>query len=74
MDDVVERRVMSRALAERRKELGLSQLEVAQRMQRWQPTVGRLEAGGDVRISTPTRYLNVTGTPADWPKRFSHAR
>jgi hypothetical protein len=74
VDDALDRRVMGRALAERRKELGLSQVEVARRMQTSQPAVSRLEAGGDVRVSTLTRYLHVLGIPADWPERVAIAR
>ena len=69
VEDALDRRVMGRALAERRQGLGLSQQEVARRMQTSQPAVSRLEAGGDVRVSTLTRYLHVLGIPADWPER-----
>ena len=74
VDDALRRRVMGRALAERRTALGLSQGEVARRMGTSQPAVSRLEAGGDVRISTLSRYLNVLGIPADWPERVATAK
>ncbi len=74
VDDALDRRVMGRSLALRRKALGLSQVEVSRRMQTSQPAVSRLEAGGDVRVSTLTRYLHVLGIPADWPERVAHAK
>lgn len=74
VDDALHRRVQGRALAERRAALGLTQTEVARRMGTSQPAVSRLEAGGDVRISTLTRYLDVVGIPADWPERVAVAK
>lgn len=74
VDDALHRRVQGRALAERRTALGLTQTEVARRMGTSQPAVSRLEAGGDVRISTLTRYLDVVGIPADWPERVAVAK
>jgi predicted transcriptional regulator len=74
VDDAYHRRVMGRALAARRQALGLSQTEVARRVRTSQPAVSRLEAGGDVRISTLTRYLDVVGIPADWPERVVAAK
>jgi DNA-binding transcriptional regulator YiaG len=71
VDDAVRRRVMGRALSERRQALGLSQTEVARRMRTSQPAVSRLEAGADVRVSTLTRYLEVVGIPANWPERIT---
>lgn len=73
VDDALDRRVMGRALAERRAALGLSQAEVARRMHTSQPAVSRLESGGDVRVSTLTRYLSVVGIPANWPARATRA-
>ena len=67
VDDALHRRVQGRALAGRRTALGLTQAEVARRMGTSQPAVSRLELGGDVRISTLTRYLSVVGIPANWP-------
>lgn len=74
VDDAVHRRVQGRALADRRAALGLTQYEVARRMRTSQPAVSRLEAGGDVRISTLTRYLEVIGIPADWPDHMAVAK
>lgn len=74
VDDAYHRRVMGRALSARRQALGLSQSEVARRMKTSQPAVSRLEAGGDVRISTLTRYLEVVGIPADWPEHIMAAK
>jgi DNA-binding transcriptional regulator YiaG len=74
VDDAYHRRVMGGALAARRQALGLSQTEVARRMRTSQSAVSRLEAGGDVRISTLTRYLEVVGIPADWPERVVAAK
>jgi hypothetical protein len=74
VDDALQRRGLARALAERRDKLGRTQAEVAERMQTSQPAVSRLEAGGDVRISTFTRYLDVIGVPADWPARVLHTK
>lgn len=67
VDDAMRRRAQGRALALRRAALGLSQSDVARRMGTSQPAVSRLELGGDVRISTLTRYLDVVGIPANWP-------
>ena len=74
VDDALQRRALGRALAERRDKLGMTQAEVARRMQTSQPAVSRLEAGGDVRISTLTRYLEVIGVPADWPTRVLRSK
>jgi ribosome-binding protein aMBF1 (putative translation factor) len=74
VDDAYHRRVMGRALSARRQALGLSQTEVARRMKTSQPAVSRLEAGGDVRISTLTRYLDVVGIRADWPEHVVAAK
>ena len=74
VDDAYRRRVMGRALADLRRALGLSQTEVASRMGTSQPAVSRLENGGDVRLSTLTRYMGVVGLPPDWPERFVAAK
>lgn len=67
VDDACRRRIMGRALSERRQALGLSQADVARLIGTSQPAVSRLEGGGDVRLSTLTRYLSAIGVPADWP-------
>ena len=55
------RRALSDLVATRR-EAGLSQAEVAQRMGTSQPAVARLEAGNvDVRLSTLERYAAAVG-------------
>lgn len=72
--DALRRRMMGRALSDRRKALGISQAEIARRMRTSQPAVSRLEAGDDVRLSTLTRYLDAVGVPADWPERLAAAK
>jgi transcriptional regulator with XRE-family HTH domain len=55
------------SLAARRRELGLSQTEVAARMRTSQSAVARLEAGGaDVRVSTLERYAAALGQRLGW--------
>lgn len=55
-------RLLLRSLAERRKELGLSQTLVAARMGTSQSALARLEAGeSDPRISTVERYALAVG-------------
>ena len=54
-------------LAKKRRELGLSQTEVAARMGTSQSAVARLESGdADVRISTLERYVAALGHRLDW--------
>lgn len=63
-------------LAERRRRLGLSQTQVAARMQTSQSAVARLEANrGDLRLSTLERYAQALGhtmrfgvAPVDEPR------
>jgi hypothetical protein len=55
------------ALVARRRELGLSQTEVAARMGTSQSAVARLESGtGDVRLTTLERYAAAIGEQLDW--------
>jgi predicted transcriptional regulator len=55
------------ALAARRRELGLSQAEVAARMATTQSAVARLEAGAvDVKMSTLQRYAAALGGSLRW--------
>ena len=55
------------ALVIRRKELGLSQTQVAARMGTSQSAVARLESGsGDVRMTTLERYAAAVGAELDW--------
>jgi ribosome-binding protein aMBF1 (putative translation factor) len=57
-----ERRRLARRLATRRKQLGLSQKAVAERMKTSQPAVARLEKGvSDVKISSYERYAAAVG-------------
>lgn len=61
------RRRLVADLAARRRELGLTQSEVAARMRTSQPAVARLEArAGDVRLSTLERYAAALGQRLDW--------
>ena len=54
-------------LADRRSELGLSQAEVAQRMQTSQPAVARLESQRyDAQLSTLARYVEALGLSLDF--------
>jgi transcriptional regulator with XRE-family HTH domain len=54
-------------LVARRRELGLSQTEVAARMGTSQSAVARLESGaGDVRLTTLERYAAAIGGRLDW--------
>lgn len=61
------RRQLLADLAARRRELGLSQTEIAARMQTSQPAVARLESQtGDVRLSTLERYAAAVGKRVDF--------
>ncbi len=65
-DMAERRRTLSDELAARRRELGLSQTEVAARMGTSQSAVARLEAGlGDIRLSTLERYAAALGRHID---------
>jgi ribosome-binding protein aMBF1 (putative translation factor) len=62
VEAALRRRQLLRALAEQRKELGLSQTIVAARMHTSQPTVAKLEAAdGDVKFSTVERFAAALG-------------
>jgi transcriptional regulator with XRE-family HTH domain len=57
-------------LVARRRELGLSQGEVAARMGTSQPAIARLEAGGvDARVSTLQRYAAALHVSLDFGLR-----
>lgn len=61
------RRQLVTSLVARRRELGLSQTEVAARMGTSQPAVARLESGtADVRLTTLERYAAAVGRQLDW--------
>lgn len=61
VDAAVQRRAFARRMAERRKESGLSQTQIAARMETSASIVGRVESGADVRISTLEKYLAALG-------------
>ena len=61
------RRSVSGQLTTLRRELGLSQAEVAARMGTSQSAVARFEAGDlDVRLSTLDRYSTALGARLEW--------
>jgi predicted transcriptional regulator len=65
------RRSVSGQLTTLRRELGLSQAEVAARMGTSQSAVARFEAGDlDVRLSTLDRYSTALGARLEW--RIEH--
>ena len=67
------RRSVSGQLTSLRRELGLSQAEVASRMGTSQSAVARLEAGqGDVRMSTIERYAAAVGHVVQWRLEGDH--
>jgi ribosome-binding protein aMBF1 (putative translation factor) len=55
------RRELARRLAEERQAHGLSQTVVAARMGTAASVVSKLEAGGDVKVSTLQRYCGALG-------------
>src|ERR1700723_122149 len=71
--EMAERRhSVSGQLMTLRRELGLSQAEVAARMGTSQSAVARFEAGDlDVRLSTVQRYTTALGARLEW--RIEHA-
>ena len=61
------RRLLVTELVARRRELGLSQTEVAAQMGTSQSAVARLESGApDVRLTTLERYAAAVGRQLDW--------
>ena len=61
------RHSLSGELVTLRRELGLSQVEVAKRMGTSQSAVARFEAGDlDVRLSTVERYAGALGGTLEW--------
>jgi ribosome-binding protein aMBF1 (putative translation factor) len=70
--EMAERRhSVSGQLMTLRRELGLSQAEVASRMGTSQSAVARFEAGDlDVRLSTVERYTTALGARLEW--RIEH--
>ena len=66
------RRTVTGQLVSLRRELGLSQAEVASRMGTSQSAVARFEAGDlDARLSTVERYTMALGARLKW--RIEHA-
>lgn len=64
------RRRLMGELADKRRELGLTQTEVAARMGTSQSTVARLEAGaGDIRLSSVERYADALGQTVEFRLR-----
>jgi DNA-binding XRE family transcriptional regulator len=70
VDAHLERRRLQRALAAKRQELGLTQAEVAARMETSQSAVGRIEAGEvDAKMSTLQRYAIAIGHEIEFSLR-----
>jgi hypothetical protein len=59
--EAARRRQLGRQLAAKREALGLSQTLVAARMRTAASVVSKLEAGGDVKLSTYQRYCGAIG-------------
>jgi predicted transcriptional regulator len=67
------RHALSGQLTALRRQLGISQVEVAARMGTSQSAVARFEAGDlDVRLSTVERYTAALGGKLEW--RIEHGR
>lgn len=62
----LDRRQLARQLAARRKEAGLTQSEVAERMGTSQGQIARFESGADTRLSTVARYAATVGLNVGW--------
>jgi len=63
VEEAARRRVLAQALAEKREAKGLTQTLVAARMRTAASVVSKLEAGGDVKLSTLQRYCAAIGQP-----------
>jgi transcriptional regulator with XRE-family HTH domain len=61
VDAAVQRRAFAREMAARRKKSGLSQTQIAARMETSASIVGRVESGADVRLSTLEKYMAALG-------------
>lgn len=59
--EAARRREFARGLAMKREALGLSQTFVAAKMGTAASVVSKLEAGGDVKLSTLQRYFSALG-------------
>jgi DNA-binding XRE family transcriptional regulator len=62
----LERRELLRQLATLRREKGLTQVELAERMGTSQGQITRLEAGADARLSTVERYAAAVDVKVTW--------
>lgn len=70
VDAHLERRRLQRALANKRRELGLTQAAVAARMETSQSAVARIEAGDvDAKMSTLQRYAIAIGHEIEFSLR-----
>lgn len=72
VDAALERRVLARELAARRREAGLTQVELARRMGTSQAQVTRFESGADTRMSTVGRYAAALGVKLGWTITAAH--
>jgi len=62
----LERRELARQLAGHRREAGLTQTAIAERMGTSQGQVARFESGADTRLSTVARYAAALGATVTW--------
>jgi ribosome-binding protein aMBF1 (putative translation factor) len=77
VEAALERRELARDLAGRRRDAGLTQCEVAERMGTSQGQIARFESGADTRMSTVARYATAIGARIAWtiePARKRRAR
>ena len=77
IEAAVERQTLARDLAQRRRDAGLTQCEVAERMGTSQGQIARFESGADTRMSTVARYATAVGARIAWtikPVRKRRAR
>jgi len=77
IEAAVERQTLARDLAQRRRDVGLTQCEVAERMGTSQGQVARFESGADTRMSSVARYATAVGARIAWtiePARKRRAR
>jgi ribosome-binding protein aMBF1 (putative translation factor) len=71
----LERRELARQLAERRRDAGLTQAELAERMGTSQGQITRFESGADTRLSTVARYAAAIGIKLHWSMQpLDHTR
>jgi predicted transcriptional regulator len=69
------RRQLVADLVARRRQLGLSQADIAACMGTSQPAVARLESGeADARLTTLERYAAAVGRQLDWRLRTHDTR